>query len=511
MRSDSSAFPVALHETIYSDVFPIVRAIRGFWLLVALQSIGWAVLLIISNHFYELSAVVLSEEGIAYGPLGRLSRYSVEQSYPVLPNLFLNLLFALPLYVVSCLSFRMSRGLGIAILAIAGLVILYAAGLGVFNSIIFWDELLSKHNIPTFIGGTLIFSMLYLYFSILFLKGGYRYVVSDNFTRMLVADAYEKRVFSLGSVSKSLGLPFSMEHIRHRRLRILTYFIISSLLYMIFSATLFLAPFDLSLSISFTAVPGGGGALFLSMANLVIIGVVCLAGGVLTRNIARRAARTSILELQKLDARAPILFLRAFRDDQVYLAPPRLSLLGYFYDLGRRDSNLDVLLLEEGTDYGPVIALGNPNDPVPPYGAARGYFDDGSWHHAIALFAQVSPAIIICLDDTDGIWWEVDHVAANDMLQKTLFLVHPRNSAAAKNKNLLRKVAQRLALSDDLKGKLLGCVTHVKSPPGSVIGFFIDRHHSLKVARSATFSRVAFLMILRWFVRTRLDATAETD
>jgi hypothetical protein len=253
----------------------------------------------------------------------------------------------------------------------------------------------------------------------------------------------------------------------------------------------------------------------LQVTGAIIFGVsvvsagLCLAGGALIRNVARRAARISVLGLQKLDARAPVLFLRPFRDDQVYLVPPPLSLFGYFYELGRRDSNLDVLVLEEGTDSGPVMALGNPNDPVPPYGAARGYFDHETWQESFGRLAQVSSAIVICLDDTDGIWWEVDYIAANNMLQKTLFLIHPRNSAPAANKNLLRKVAERLALSDDLKEKLLSRVTDAKSPQGGVIGFFIDRHHALKVARSPTFSRVAFLMIVRWFVRTRLDARVE--
>ena len=238
-------------------------------------------------------------------------------------------------------------------------------------------------------------------------------------------------------------------------------------------------------------------------SNLFIVfaiaGVVCFAGGALTKNAGRRAARTSVLELYKLDKRAPILFLRAFGDDQVRLAPPKLSFLGYCYDLGQRESNLDALVLEEGTDYGPVVALGNPKDPMPPYGAARGYFHDEDWQSAVARLAEASSAIIICLDDTEGVWWEVDHIAANNMLQeKTLFLIHPRYSAITENQNILHKVAQRLALSDDF--------AQARSPQESVIGFFIDGNHSLKVAYSNTFSRVAFLMIMRWFVRTRFTA-----
>ena len=175
------------------------------------------------------------------------------------------------------------------------------------------------------------------------------------------------------------------------------------------------------------------------------------------------------------------------------LAPPKLSFLGYCYDLGQRELNLDALVLEEGTDYGPVVALGNPKDPMPPYGAARGYFHDEDWQSAVARLAEASSAIRIRLDDTEGVWWEVDHIAANNMLQeKTLFLIHPRYSAITENQNILHKVAQRLALSDDF--------AQARSPQESVIGFFIDGNHSLKVAYSDTFSRVAFLMIMRWLM-----------
>src|SRR5262249_4034262 len=160
---------------------------------------------------------------------------------------------------------------------------------------------------------------------------------------------------SLSTLSSSLGLPFSIEHIRRQRSKILMYFIISNILYAGFTTTILIAsPILFGIAIVFIgagqAQVGTIGAII--VVGSVVIAVVCLAGGALMRNVARRAARISILQLQKFDARPPLLFLRAFRDDQVYLAPPRHSLLGYCYDLGRRESNLDVLVLEEGTDSG---------------------------------------------------------------------------------------------------------------------------------------------------------------
>src|SRR5262249_55699350 len=133
-------------------------------------------------------------------------------------------------------------------------------------------------------------------------------------------------------------------------------------------------------------------------------------------------------ELQRSDSRAPILFLRAFADDQIVLAKPWLPFLGRVLERGRPTTYLDHLITEEGSIYGPVVALGNPHDAFPPYGAARGYFEGATWQQAVAKLAADSSAIVICLDDTDGVWWEVEHLVAERHLDKTLFLLHPKYS-----------------------------------------------------------------------------------
>jgi hypothetical protein len=518
MTSDTSAFAVSQHESSYSDIFPVRELFRGLWLgIVITPVVYWAYAAGVLPIFHEADC------GIHYRWAdGKVTVYCLKLAWeqtasdapgtviitPLSPVTVTVMLFLF--YVWSVLSLRMSRGFGIGLLAVMSPITLVLGGFGVLVSLGFWKELW-KLNVGTAYGniGLVVMVGVMFYYFILILKGGYRYVVSDNFTRMLVADLYKKRVFSIASLSRSLGLPFSMEHLRHRRAKILTYLVISNLLYVVFSLYLLAIPYSLGVVIGALPSPAISEVLFILLHN-VGVASVCVAGGAWTRNSARRAARLSILELRKLDARVPILFLRAFRDDQVSLAPPRLSLLGYLYDLGRADPKVDVLLLEEGTEYGPVIALGHPSDPVPPYGAARGYFDNQSWQEAVARLAQVSSAIIICLDDTDGIWWEVDHIVANNMMEKTLFLIHPRNFGLAENNNLLLKVTQRVGLSDDLKEKLGSYLTHPKSPQGRVIGFFIDQHHSLRIARSVTFSRFAFRMILRWFMRTKLEARMET-
>jgi hypothetical protein len=249
-------------------------------------------------------------------------------------------------------------------------------------------------------------------------------------------------------------------------------------------------------------------AVNLVIVILAIVGLAMLAGFV--RRMGRRTVRSTLLERQALDARAPILFLRAFGDEQVALPPPRLPLLGYFYDVGNRQTSLDVMLLEEGTDYGPVVALGNPKDPVPPYGAARGYFADESWQDAVRRLAHDSAALVICLDDTDGIWWEVAHIRERGLAAKTLLLLHPKFRATSDTGDFLATAIERLGVKEQVD---IASATPLASGSSQAayctIGFFLGPDGTWQVGLSRAGSRIGYLLMLRWFLRTRLTMRSE--
>jgi hypothetical protein len=207
--------------------------------------------------------------------------------------------------------------------------------------------------------------------------------------------------------------------------------------------------------------------------------------------LIRRLLRFSLETLQEADTRPPVLFLRAFRDDQVPLRTPKLALLGRLLDVGRRAASLDQLLLEEGTPTGPVVGLGSPTDKRPPYGAARGYFTGETWRDAVAGLAAASAFTVICVDDTDGIWWEVGHLAEGS-LDKTLFLIHPRYRNETDNAAILVRLAVPLAIPG-LQGAASG---------DPIVGFYSIGGCG-QMLHSTTFSRFAYLMALRVFIRHR--------
>jgi len=234
--------------------------------------------------------------------------------------------------------------------------------------------------------------------------------------------------------------------------------------------------------------------------------IVCLMLGWLGQRLLRRLLRFSLEALQQADTRPPVLFLRAFRDDQIPLRSPKVALFGRVLELGRRSDSLDQLLLDEATSCGPVVGLGSPTDKRPPYGAARGYFTGETWQEAVANLAARSDFIVICIDDSDGVWWEVEQLVDRH-LGKTLFLIHPRYARAAENASILGRISQYFR--DGQEAEALHSAapqTSGQSRVPAVIGFFRDPNGTFTILQTSTFSRFAYLMALRAFIRQRLPA-----
>lgn len=216
----------------------------------------------------------------------------------------------------------------------------------------------------------------------------------------------------------------------------------------------------------------------------------------ITRKKARQLAISSIQEAQLLDPRNPVLFLRSFLDDHVKLRKPRLSLLGSLLNLFQTKASLDQLLLEEAITYGPVVALGNPNDLTPPFGASRGYFMNNDWYKGFSEIAKDSQFIIICLSETPGLLKEVQHILTRGYITKSLFLFHPNDKAKDKKEKLLKLVIDMIG-DENMKNHMK---QHLDNDE-SIIGYFFEGE-DIRVGVSKDFSEVSYLVMIRWFLRT---------
>jgi hypothetical protein len=77
-----------------------------------------------------------------------------------------------------------------------------------------------------------------------------------------------------------------------------------------------------------------------------LIVVLLLGFGAITQKLVRWLLRFSLERVQRIDVRAPVLFLRAFRGDPIPLYSPRIGLMATLMELGKRKTNLDQMLLE---------------------------------------------------------------------------------------------------------------------------------------------------------------------
>ena len=160
----------------------------------------------------------------------------------------------------------------------------------------------------------------------------------------------------------------------------------------------------------------------------LVIAAVCLVLANRLRYFGRRHFVTRLAEL-KVSPVGSTLFLRAFRDDQMSIRRANRNLFSSVFDLGRLPTTLDELMLERLDGRGDLIAIGNPQDRKgaarrSPWGAQRLYVDDAHWQETVTMLARDADRIVLCVDATDGVRWEIAHMLRGHA-NKTLFFLNP--------------------------------------------------------------------------------------
>jgi hypothetical protein len=113
--------------------------------------------------------------------------------------------------------------------------------------------------------------------------------------------------------------------------------------------------------------------------------------------VSRRARRYRIRPHNVFlhDDRVPILYLRAFSEEY----SDRLE--GFF------PKTPEERLANYYQSYGPVIAVGEPEEEIPLLGASRIYFDNATWQAGILYLMSVSQLVVIHAGFAPGLLWEL--------------------------------------------------------------------------------------------------------
>jgi hypothetical protein len=155
--------------------------------------------------------------------------------------------------------------------------------------------------------------------------------------------------------------------------------------------------------------------------------------------------------------------------------------------------SLEDLIIDEATIYGPVVAIGNPSDPFPPYGAARGYYDDKDWQQAVERLMTDAHSIILQADESQGLQWEMERVIGSDLAKKALFLVPPQFALGANGEGLLARLRPPPSTNTDQK----------------LLGLFFDGQRNLRRLESSDVTETSYLLAMRRFFSFRTGDGAD--
>ena len=406
-------------------------------------------------------------------------------------------------------------GLPLLLFVVLGLVLAPIGALMGLSALSHFDNPLS---IAAFVVLTIAAAAISIIYSIGMLRGALSIILSRDVSVEIMRATPSSRSFMRRVLAQIWGLPPLFEYAARPWPRFMAIILASIASGFFIACATLLVLFGMQAVVnalaSSAALCGEAGCSELLVTAVIAVPLLVIVipaaffaiGGLLQRGV-QRLVRFSLEQLQRTDPRPPILFLRAFGDDQVALPLEKFSLFGRLLQLGRMQRDLDNLLLEEVTPYGPHVALGNPQDPFPPYGAARGYFENKDWRQAVADLVRRCRLILLCVDPTDGVWWEVRHIAEQGLIGKTLFLVHPKHRSEPHNSRLMARLAHTLGIGNTLIEALSARPPpkpKAKNAAPSILGFFVTEENRIQLIYSSTFTRLAYLLAVRLFIRSRL-------
>jgi hypothetical protein len=117
-----------------------------------------------------------------------------------------------------------------------------------------------------------------------------------------------------------------------------------------------------------------------------------------------------IEELIKEDTRPPVLYLRAFKDDNTIARAIGFKSL---------EQEMKLVLF----DIGPFIAFAEPNNEPADPGAARIYASQEDWQEEVRQEMSKAQLVIMRIADSPSFWWEVREATERVRPERLVFLI----------------------------------------------------------------------------------------
>jgi hypothetical protein len=138
---------------------------------------------------------------------------------------------------------------------------------------------------------------------------------------------------------------------------------------------------------------------------------------------ARQYAALEASELRRRDTRPIILYLRSFGDDRIKITARAGN--GRAWIEGRVKVAFEEVIVDHLWRQGPVVAVGQPGDNLPPLGAARDYISDETWQQTVEQWMIQARMIAVVVGRTRGLAWEINKLVDLNLIHKLILLFPP--------------------------------------------------------------------------------------
>jgi hypothetical protein len=136
---------------------------------------------------------------------------------------------------------------------------------------------------------------------------------------------------------------------------------------------------------------------------------------------ARQAVQPTLEQVPSRDPRKPVLLLRSFQDDRIETIHRFHTRIGEIEQTRRFEQQVAGML----ESFGPLVAIGQPGEELPPIGAARAYFSEAEWQPAVVRLIEEAAFIAMIAGATEWIRWELGRILEMGRARELLILVPP--------------------------------------------------------------------------------------
>jgi hypothetical protein len=148
---------------------------------------------------------------------------------------------------------------------------------------------------------------------------------------------------------------------------------------------------------------------------------VFAAGGALFVWSKRKSALRGTA-VREIDRRPAVLLLRSFDDDMMAVRDSKGS---RSTDLHRKGMTFERVVQDHLSPFGPFIAIGRPEEPLSPLGAARDYVPDAVWQDEVQRRIQDAAVVVLIIGTSQGLAWELARLRDLAQLHKLILLFPP--------------------------------------------------------------------------------------